>query len=234
MAVTSSRRRATICGSSMKKPTNLLSTVVDHISPATRSTCPTYENINVKDNLRVAARKSLLINFENTNNREQCAQCRNTFKLCDLCDNVKNNNDNPHRQHQQLHNKTKMVVDNRRDIVETYNHVQLQNQRHNNNGLVEHGRTLSSSYNPVYNIREIRTSAHSFSAFGVDKKFMNIEHFEQIYAFDIINNNEIIRSRSNNKMNGTTSLCGSRRNSLVIAEAVNTNPKQGVGNFVYI
>lgn len=31
------------------------------------------------------------------------------------------------------------------------------------------------SYNPVYNVREIRTSSHSFSSLGIDKKLLDIQ-----------------------------------------------------------
>ena len=63
----------------------------------------------------------------------------------------------------------------------------------------------SSTYSPVYNIREIRTGCHSFSSLGNDKKLLDIE-------INAVN----------------------KRHSVVIEEATNTNPSLGIGNFVYI
>ncbi|XP_053665057.1 uncharacterized protein LOC128714206 [Anopheles marshallii] len=68
------------------------------------------------------------------------------------------------------------------------------------------------SYNPVYNIREIRTVSQSFSALGIDKKLADI--------------------RSSVKSGTTES--GTARSSALLKEMVNTDPAKGVGNFVYI
>uniref|UniRef100_A0A182VTF6 Ras-associating domain-containing protein n=1 Tax=Anopheles minimus TaxID=112268 RepID=A0A182VTF6_9DIPT len=70
------------------------------------------------------------------------------------------------------------------------------------------------SYNPVYNIREIRTVSQSFSALGIDKKLADI------------------RSSGGVKTNPTET--GVARNSALLKEMVNTDPAKGVGNFVYI
>ncbi|KAJ6648841.1 hypothetical protein Bhyg_04073 [Pseudolycoriella hygida] len=67
----------------------------------------------------------------------------------------------------------------------------------------------SLSYNPVYNIREIRTVCNSFSSLGIDKKLLEVER----PGGDIL--------LSNNKSN-------------VVREAVNNNPAKGFGNFIYI
>ncbi|CAO1351227.1 unnamed protein product [Diamesa hyperborea] len=70
----------------------------------------------------------------------------------------------------------------------------------------------SSSYNPVYNIREIRTNGNSFSSLGSDKKIMDID----------ISSGQSMRTITN------------RRHSMAVDEAVNSNPSLGIGNFVYI
>lgn len=70
----------------------------------------------------------------------------------------------------------------------------------------------SSSYNPVYNIREIRTVGNSFSSLGSDKKLMDID----------ISSGQSMRTITN------------RRHSMAVDEAVNSNPSLGIGNFVYI
>ncbi|XP_058818480.1 uncharacterized protein LOC131681606 [Topomyia yanbarensis] len=71
------------------------------------------------------------------------------------------------------------------------------------------------SYNPVYNIREIRTVCNSFSSLGIDKKLVDIERFNG-------------SSDNSNSLN-----CKILRNNIV-KEAVNTDPMKGVGNFIYI
>lgn len=66
----------------------------------------------------------------------------------------------------------------------------------------------SSSYSPVYNIREIRSVGNSFSSLGNDKKLMEID--------------------------GGVSSAISRRHSVAIDEIVNTHPSRGIGNYIYI
>jgi Ras association (RalGDS/AF-6) domain len=69
----------------------------------------------------------------------------------------------------------------------------------------------SSSYSPVYNIREIRTVGNSFSSLGSDKKLMDID------AVSIAASSAI-----------------SRRHSVAVDEIVNTHPSMGIGNYIYI
>lgn len=68
----------------------------------------------------------------------------------------------------------------------------------------------SPTYNPVYNIREIRTAQNSFSAFGNDKKIIDLD----------------LSSRK----------AISRRHSVAVdeIEIVNSHPSRGIGNYVYI
>ena len=66
----------------------------------------------------------------------------------------------------------------------------------------------SSSYSPVYNVREIRSVGNCFSSLGNDKKLMEIE--------------------------GTVSSAISRRHSVAVDEIVNTHPSMGIGNYIYI
>lgn len=65
------------------------------------------------------------------------------------------------------------------------------------------------SYNPVYNIREIRTVCNSFSSLGIDKKLLEVER----------SGNGVIISNNKNT---------------VVREAVNNNPAKGFGSFIYI
>lgn len=69
----------------------------------------------------------------------------------------------------------------------------------------------SSTYNPVYNVREIRTVGNSFSSLGSDKKLMELDAL-QVAASSAI----------------------SRRHSVAVDEIVNTHPSMGIGNYVYI
>lgn len=69
----------------------------------------------------------------------------------------------------------------------------------------------SSSYSPVYNIREIRTVGNSFSSLGSDKKMMEVD------AVSIAASSAI-----------------SRRHSVAVDEIVNTHPSMGIGNYIYI
>lgn len=70
------------------------------------------------------------------------------------------------------------------------------------------------SYNPVYNIREIRTVCNSFSSLGIDKKLVDIERIDN--------------------RTSSASMTGNVTRSTVVKEAVNTDPLKGVGNFIYI
>uniref|UniRef100_A0AAG5DHW6 Ras-associating domain-containing protein n=1 Tax=Anopheles atroparvus TaxID=41427 RepID=A0AAG5DHW6_ANOAO len=74
------------------------------------------------------------------------------------------------------------------------------------------------SYNPVYNIREIRTVSHSFSSLGIDKKLVDI--------------------RASLGPEGTPGslrkASSSATGPVAVKEMVNTDPAKGVGNFVYI
>ncbi|XP_058124083.1 uncharacterized protein LOC131281828 [Anopheles ziemanni] len=76
----------------------------------------------------------------------------------------------------------------------------------------------SPSYNPVYNIREIRTVSHSFSSLGIDKKLVDIR-----------------ASLGPEATPGTLRKASSTNGSAPpVNEMVNTDPAKGVGNFVYI
>lgn len=72
-------------------------------------------------------------------------------------------------------------------------------------------RSSSSTYSPVYNVREIRTVGNSFSSLGSDKKLMELGAL-QVAASSAI----------------------SRRHSVAVDEIVNTHPTKGIGNYVYI
>lgn len=97
-------------------------------------------------------------------------------------------------------------------------HLPLESQRRQRKFIVNEIEPLS--YNPVYNIREIRTVCHSFSSLGIDKKLLDIQ----------INHKKPLSSSSSAAKSG---LLAKQRQSLV-KEQVNTNPAKGFGYFVYV
>ncbi|KAH8314048.1 hypothetical protein KR067_003768 [Drosophila pandora] len=83
------------------------------------------------------------------------------------------------------------------------------------------------AYSPVYNIREIRTSSHSFSSLGKDKKLLDI-HMNARYAPSGIYNRLMpVAEMEGQDMNGNPAV-------KLTAEAVNNNPAKGLGHFVYL
>ncbi|CRL00428.1 CLUMA_CG013694, isoform A [Clunio marinus] len=71
--------------------------------------------------------------------------------------------------------------------------------------------STSSTYNPVYNVREIRSVGNSFSSLGIDKKLMELDA-------------KTLSSLSSS----------SRRHSVAVDEIVNAHPSKGIGNYLYI
>lgn len=84
-----------------------------------------------------------------------CLKCKNSFKSCEFC--------------QQQNKGDDLGIINRdyyRRSVEPTRSLMMRN------GC---GDPEPLSYNPVYNIREIRTVCHSFSSLGIDKKLLDIQ-----------------------------------------------------------
>lgn len=94
------------------------------------------------------------------------------------------------------------------------NNYNVQQQQQDMNELIVNTNSVNqspatSSYNPVYNVREIRTTQHSFSAFGNDKKLIDLEATATTSNLSFI----------------------SRRHSVAVDEIVNS---RRIGNFVYV
>lgn len=94
------------------------------------------------------------------------------------------------------------------------------------------------AYSPVYNIREIRTSTHSFSSLGKDKKLLDI-HMNARYApagvyTRLLPVAEVDILDVNGNSNGTTTTTTTTSTSSLSSEAVNNNPAKGLGHFVYL
>lgn len=78
----------------------------------------------------------------------------------------------------------------------------------------------TTTYNPVYNIREIRSVCNSFASINIDKKIAeNTERAAKALSF------------SGSLMNSTLSTAN---NTSIVQEVVNNNPAKGYGSYVYI
>ncbi|KAG4073715.1 hypothetical protein HA402_000939 [Bradysia odoriphaga] len=114
---------------------------------------------------------------------ELCKMCKNNFKSCEFC------------------NKNAANKLSTRTSIGSVGSISIQYTPISKNSL---------SYNPVYNIREIRTVCNSFSSLGIDKKLLEVER------------------------SGTGVLISNSNKSTVVREAVNNNPAKGFGSFIYI
>lgn len=81
-----------------------------------------------------------------------CNKCKNSFKSCEFCQQKKSGGDQ----------SKEALVSYRREPRKL-----IMNE------------PATTTYNPVYNIREIRTVCHSFSSLGIDKKLLDIQMSQQ-------------------------------------------------------
>lgn len=77
----------------------------------------------------------------------------------------------------------------------------------------------TTTYNPVYNIREIRGVCNSFSALSIDKKLLDVDRSTKALSF------------SGALLANTAATTAANT---IVQEAVNNNPAKGYGNYVYI
>uniref|UniRef100_T1GZD8 Ras-associating domain-containing protein n=1 Tax=Megaselia scalaris TaxID=36166 RepID=T1GZD8_MEGSC len=105
------------------------------------------------------------------------------------------------------------------------------------------------SYHPVYNVREIRTSSHSFSSLGIDKKLLDIQLSHRNSTI-VSSTSDIVRPQSvhlgsrrkciddscETDINGNTTTNSTTLSTTkgIVGEVVNNNPSKGLGHFVYI
>uniref|UniRef100_A0A1A9WX91 Ras-associating domain-containing protein n=1 Tax=Glossina brevipalpis TaxID=37001 RepID=A0A1A9WX91_9MUSC len=115
----------------------------------------------------------------------------------------------------------------------------------------------SLSYSPVYNIREIRSVAHSFSPLGNDKKYLDFEANdyietvtnyhrggEKLYRNDqrategsrmILDATNPYETLDNTNDNITLKAKVAKTQTMtLLGEEVNNNPAKGLGHFIYI
>lgn len=128
-----------------------------------------------------------------------CKMCRNTFRSCEFCAK-----------------SCRKSSASRLTRIPTA--INLAETRAEDNEVI--GR-VAATYNPVYNIREIRTVSNSFSSPGCDKK--------ELDGTGVATLTPVAKRPSIGGVtgNGTTT-------PTVVVEAVNNNPAKGYGNFVYI
>lgn len=83
----------------------------------------------------------------------------------------------------------------------------------------------STTYCPVYSIREIRTACNSFSALSIDKKLWDLDckPSSSLASMTAANRHSVA---------GVTTTTTTSMN--IVREAVNNNPAKGYGSYVYI
>lgn len=90
-------------------------------------------------------------------------------------------------------------------------------QSHDDNSIQNTSNSfITTTYSPVYNIREIRTVCNSFSSLGIDKTSTHLAS---------------LSAASRHSVAGVTSLTSPMS---IVREAVNNNPSKGYGSYVYI
>lgn len=89
--------------------------------------------------------------------------------------------------------------------------------------------TTTTTYSPVYSIREIRTVCHSFSSLAVDRKALDIERSNKTVSLP----NSYLNDNNNSNCNHN-SLNNTINSGSIVQEAVNNNPSKGYGSYVYI
>lgn len=167
-----------------------------------------------------------------------CKMCRNNFRSCEFCNK----------------NVAKKLSTRLARIPTSDNLLDVTDTTIDTNCIGLHATT----YNPVYNIREIRTVCNSFSSLGIDKKLLDVER-NSIKSITLPNNitaavaaaaaAAVATANTNATTATTTSVIGTNHtNSLInsqstlstavtasiVQEAVNNNPAKGYGSYVYI
>lgn len=93
---------------------------------------------------------------------------------------------------------------------------------------------ITTTYSPVYNIREIRTVCNSFSSLGIDKKLWDAEcnlNLKTTIPSPATPSNLALMNTASSRH----SVAGVTASSInMVREAVNNNPAKGYGSYVYI
>lgn len=101
-------------------------------------------------------------------------------------------------------------------------------QSHDENSIqnTSNSSFITTTYSPVYNIREIRTVCNSFSSLGIDKKLWDVECNHKTSA-----HLASLSAASRHSVAGVTTMASPMN---IVREAVNNNPSKGYGSYVYI
>lgn len=132
-----------------------------------------------------------------------CNHCRNNLRSCEFCNK----------------NITKKLSTRLTRVPTTDN---LVNTANDDLFTVSNKITTMTTYNPVYNIREIRTVSNSFSSLGIDKKLADLER----------NSHKTISLSSGGQLVSAHTMANNTNG--IVQEAVNNNPAKGYGSYVYI
>lgn len=155
-----------------------------------------WGNLNDNNNYCSSDFSSLISKTDSLDN-EVCSKCKNSYKSCEFCN---------------------------KNVITTLWSTNSTNSSSNNSATISPTQSISpvsnktsitvvakpKLYNPVYNIREIRTVCNSFSSLGIDKKLFDIEK------------------------NANFSNCALLSKNVHVREEIITDPARGVGNFLYI
>lgn len=178
--------------------TNLMANTIDIQIDSCTKNC--HETDNIDEN----ANSSCYVSVYDNEKSEICKMCRNNFRSCDFCN--KNSIKNLTARLTRIptsENLTNVIADNKKS-----------------NAVVVH----STTYNPVYNIREIRSVCNSFSSMGIEKKLLEIDR-------SCGSRNTSIISCGTTKPNAFISKPNSAN---ILPEAVNNDPAKGYGSYIYI
>lgn len=163
-----------------------------------------------------------------------CKMCRNNFRSCEFCNK----------------NVAKKLSTRLTRIPTTDNLLGVTDTSIDTNTSALHTTTTTmttTTYNPVYNIREIRTVCNSFSSLGIDKKLLDVDR-NNVKTITLPNNiaaavtaaatAAVISSNSSsnatNSLNNSQSTLNTSVTTSIVQEAVNNNPAKGYGSYIYI
>lgn len=150
--------------------------------------------------------------YEKSSSSSVCKMCRNTFRLCDFCQKKDAAQKLKSSRLARIPTATNLTECSKQDSELIYKTLNSFN---------------ATTYNPVYNIREIRTDGNSFSSLGIDKKILAVETNHKTSLLSLSKPDTMTPTNINRLSVGGT-------NTVVLTEAVNNDPAKGYGNFVYI
>lgn len=146
-----------------------------------------------------------------------CKMCRNNFRSCEFCQK----------------NVARKLSCTRLARIPTA--INLHEPQHDENALIpKKSNNIVSTYNPVYNIREIRTVCNSFSSLAVDKKLLDVVECSSQKVIASTTPTNASQSLSISAPNHRHSIADSTNSTPIVQEAVNNNPAKGYGSYVYI